>query len=249
MMRFRRAAPGFSIVELMVATLIAMVVFGLGFTIINKITQARTQTAARVRASENARLFFQLLEKDLAAANPGPHNMVKDRTLVPGYPCAAPQATVLEEDLGGGVYADILQFYTRADAATVTDEYVFVRYFVNRANNTICRHVIAVPNSDESIAPELTENPLPYTNDAAIVQFALFDEVKSFYVVHRIWNETNKALTPTGLQDYQEADPATIQNATHLRVMLVMRYSVDGGTTFLERTFSKVLELPWRAGS
>jgi hypothetical protein len=32
--------------------------------------------------------------------------------------------------------------------------------------------------------------------------------------------------------------------ATHIRVLLVLRYSSDGGKTYQERTFTKVFELP-----
>jgi len=256
---YRRGHAGFSIVELMVVTLISLIVFGLGLTIVNAITRARNQTTARVRASENARLFFQLLEKDLAASNPGPHDMVRDRLPAPpsaAYPLTVStpgQSTVLEEDLGG-VVVDILQFYTRSDTATVTDEYVFVRYFVNRANNTLCRQVIPVADTNPANAPELMDDPLLHTNTIApaALQFALFDEVKSLFVVHRVWDQTEKALKPTSIPEYQEVtrpvDQALITNATHLRVMLVLRYTIDGGTTYLERTFSKVLPAPWQNG-
>ncbi|MGD0090250.1 MAG: type II secretion system protein [Planctomycetota bacterium] len=77
---------GFTMVEFLVASAIALIILTVGFVTINGTIKATREATAMLRATENSRLFFQTLERDLAAAWPGPFDMVKgmDTTNITG---------------------------------------------------------------------------------------------------------------------------------------------------------------------
>ncbi len=243
---------GFTLLEMLVVTLISLVVFITGFVLITGTSEARAKAISRLRATENARLFFQLLERDLAGAYKGPGDVMTRGRLAAAtaYPVSAPYPIVIEDKDAGGVSYDILQFYTRADTHTVTDEYVFVRYFVNRADLTLCRQVLPYDPSLSAPPENVDPRPLLVTSievDPSVGAYTVFDEVTRLYVVHRLWNEQTKTLEPTGVSDQKETTGLSGEPVpgacTHLLVTLIMRYSQDGGKTYTDRTFTRLLPI------
>jgi hypothetical protein len=218
---------GFSLVEMMIASLIAMVIFVIGFVIITGTIRTKNESSARIRATENARMFFQLLERDLAGAFP----------LQAGVPPAV-EGIYLKDQLydeyditvgtnvstGNPIKIDnnnSLQFYTRIDGRGVTDGYSFVRYYINNQQQ-LCRQVIPFGDPDEIPTFEPIEDVLPL-ND-----FAMFDRVRSMYVTFHKWDEVDKDYFPK--LSSRDTLPRTdskgvlqpVSAATHFKVQLFL---------------------------
>ncbi len=66
-----RRAAGFSILELMIAGVIALVIFGIGLMMITGASQAHSDAKARIRMNDKARMFFEQFERDLSGAYTG----------------------------------------------------------------------------------------------------------------------------------------------------------------------------------
>jgi prepilin-type N-terminal cleavage/methylation domain-containing protein len=246
MTRPRPATHGFTLIELLVVSAIAMVIFLVGFQMINGTVALSARGTARIRATENARVFFQMFERDIASACPGLHGMVKTRTtaLSPAspYPSANVPMGVLERDADNKDH-DILQFYTKTDSPKAPDEYLFARYYVCRhpdtLENTLCRQTVSYIPTDP-VAPEL-QDPRELTDissgpeaDAAVTEFGLFDHADEMFVDYMLWDPVNKTTTKSTTPEDG--------NWTHIKVTIRIN-GKEGENTVLQ-SFSKVFEIP-----
>jgi len=252
---------GFTVLEMLIAASIALLVFGIGFVTINGTIRARSEAESQIRAAENARLFFQLLERDWAAAYPGPTEppgtyakMIKGNTPMPG---ATNPATIAIEDQVPDINAfntigsDIIQFYTHADmnpASTTAnpDRLVFVRYYVNPVDHTLCRQVL----------DDATHVPFEQNQSVAVKPYAtsdgnaMFDDVRQLVILHRTWRPDTKDFDPAL---YSTVDSSNYASSTHLVVKLIMRdkYAEErlkhdplATQQMLFRSFVRVLPIP-----
>ena len=165
--RFQRSR-GFTLVELLVAVFIAIIIFGIGFSILNAVMVAKKQTEARMRYSESARMFFEMFERDLAGAYGNP-------TIV-----AASYRDKLSQSGVTGVNSSVVEFTTTADSNSDVvkgTDYIAVRYYALASNGILYRQLYP------SAFPGLpSEDP----------QSALFADVTEFHVDYLQWDETYK---------------------------------------------------------
>lgn len=237
----QKCQAGFTVLEMIVATSIALIIFLVGFTLISGTSDTRTQSMARVRMTENARLLFQLLERDLAGAYD-----VGSFTLTSGN-----VGNVIMPNVDG--FNDALQFCTKLDTSNMTNQCVLVQYYVNPATsahspqNVLCRNVILVPSIKNPALPP----PTPLTTDPA---YALFDMVYGptaaivptmnyrFKIVGQRWDPIGKTFV----------SPAPAQPPyTHLQVTLILQYNdtnqsgqLQGTRPPVQNTFSKFIAIP-----
>lgn len=253
MLRMRSGARGFTIVEMMIAAFIAMIIFSAGFVVINGTIRARNEAAARIRATEHARLFFQMLERDLAGAYPAFANVTKESLLESGYDIAVGQNVSTGTAIT--IESDAIQFYTRIDGRGLRDEYAFVRYYINNRQQ-LCREVI--PSADPTTEPAIE----PIADVLDLQEFAMFDRVRSLYVSFHEWVEKDKDYFPQ-LSSRATLTGAEVARATHIRVQLFSFDTTgtiqvdDGGgvkivdqdverteVDFANRVMQKVLPIP-----
>jgi type II secretory pathway pseudopilin PulG len=108
----RSRARGFTVLELLIAAFIAMFIFGTGLTILTGANRVRAETQSRLKAGDSARMFFELLERDLAAANP---LIIRRSDLVNLMPSTTDKyylqmSTTTEEAAGGSEWV-LVQYY------------------------------------------------------------------------------------------------------------------------------------------
>ena len=210
--QIRRHARAFTIVELLIVTFLALIIFAVGFTAINTTVQARSESVGRVRAAESARQFFQLLQHDLATAYPEGNVSTKTQLVVPhtltndpvsGQALASPISTNYD-----------LNFFSRIDTRNVTDQFVAVSYFVNNFGE-LCRKVQYPPPGSNSITFQHDDN------------YAMFENVYSVTVNYEQWDPTQMKFIMPALPVPDGVTPQT--TATHLHVTLMM---YDGNFRF-----------------
>jgi prepilin-type N-terminal cleavage/methylation domain-containing protein len=220
-------ARGFTLIEMMIAIFIALIIFTIGFTAISSTIQARREAEARIHATENARLFFDMLQKDMATAYPVDSTNVNLPTMVvetPGQPI-----TVNKQNMT--VTNDRIEFFTHSDHRGLTDQYVFVRYFVNSLGH-LCRQ------TNQAATPDLAFVPFTQTDDAS----ALFDQAFAILVSPGQWQESSKTMAVS------PAPPCTT-TTTHLQVTLYM-FGYNGATLATDnqaqtkRVFNKSIPVP-----
>jgi len=227
---------GFTLIELLVVSAIAMVIFIVGFQLIAGTAAVSARGTARIRATESARVFFQMLERDITGAYPGPSSMIRSMVPFSGvYPASNVPIGVREKD-SDGVEHDILQFYTKNDSPTVTDEYLFVRYYINRYpdefDSTLNREVHFVTDPATEI-PEITD-PRGAT-ELPNPQFALFDHADRLFVDYMLWNDTLKTMT-------KSATPENPSTWNHIRVTLRINALEAGKVVY--QSFTKTFPIP-----
>jgi type II secretory pathway component PulJ len=148
----RRRAAGFTIIELMIAAVIALIIFGIGLMIITGASQAHTDARTRIRTNDKARMFFEQFERDLSGAYTGRYH--RD---------ALVQATT-PLSLIAGTYACMTTTTEDFTAGTGT-EYQSIRYYVVNATNNkhLCRETIRnaalpdtlVPSNDDILCRDI----------------------------------------------------------------------------------------------
>ncbi|MEI6236951.1 MAG: hypothetical protein WCT04_28160 [Planctomycetota bacterium] len=252
----RRRTAGFTLIEAIIASGIALLVFGVGYTAISTTVTASNIASARIRDTENARLFFNMLERDLSTAVPGPTYMSKSALTLAqsGYtPLPQGNAIVLNE-YDGRALSDIIQFYCRTDhPGAPTDPLeplLFVRYGLCRVEgiNAICRQTDThTPGATSIQCPDqltgvdsftsIDMNPLALTNHATSESLALFDNVSRLVIVLQQWDPLNRKYIP----------PVTVNSADSILVTII--FGDEGNktphaTTQVTRTYSKIFQLP-----
>lgn len=185
---------GFTILELIIASSIAMVVFGVGYLAISTTVSASNESAARIQETENVRLFFNMLERDLASAFAGPGNIQKVRQQVPTYNPNPPPMVMTETINSVSPQSDIMQFYCRTENPSAgADDFGFVRYYLNRADNSLCRQ-FTLDSAGNNFAGNLPDSfdPTLFTNASNNSTYALFDSVFKLTVTYQHWNPVTR---------------------------------------------------------
>jgi prepilin-type N-terminal cleavage/methylation domain-containing protein len=255
----RRA--GFTLVEMLIAATIAILIFFVGFVMITGTVRARGETMSRIHATESARLFFQMLEKDLASAHPGGYGMKMGTAPVPG---SNPYTLVLNETTAT-LTSDLIQFYTHNDlsvespGAEAPDRHVFVRYYVNHTDHTLCREV-----HEDSTQQVQMEADFPPATTILRDPRALFEDVRQVLIDFQYWDDRDKSMKPLPgnpklvYDGTQFLEGGTPRVPTHIVVTLVMydpyaeaRMKNDptvigpgGDLNLIYRAFSKTLPIP-----
>ena len=263
----RGRAAGFTLIEAIIASGIALLVFGVGYTAIATTVTASNIASARIRDTENARLFFNMLERDLSTAVPGPTYMSKTPADLPQSGYVLPQfppptgtlgnAIVLNETGGPGL-SDLIQFYCRTDhPGSQTDPVeplLFVRYGLCRVEgvNAICRQTdVLTPGATGDLFPDrltgedpnllpqihLDMNPLALTNDKKSEGLALFDNVSRLIITLQRWDPSTRKYIT----------PVIDGSADSILVTII--FGDEGNktphaTTQVTRTYSKIFQLP-----
>ena len=220
-------ARGFTLIEMMIAIFIALVIFTIGFATITATINARHEAEERIRSTENARMLFQMLEKDLGNAYPiTPTSDITtiasstsftiniDNKPITNAPPGAPVALSIPNDH--------LEFFTRLDHRDLSsggfvdtpDTYVFVRYFVNNLGH-VCREIHTVDHpGDVSLFPF----------NAADDSHALFEFAYSMLVIPQPVERYNQE------HDSGKSTPPCTTLTTHIQVKLFMLGSAGAAT-------------------
>jgi prepilin-type N-terminal cleavage/methylation domain-containing protein len=231
-----RGSPfGFTLIEMIIAVFIALIIFMVGFSSISTTMAVRKDSEARIGATEDSRMFFQLLERDLAGAYPMSFLNLNN-------PAGGPPQDSLTQKINGKTVAISpsfrLEFYTRVDHRGVADQLVFVRYYVNN-NAHLCREVVdsidpaSIGSADtRHHYPLLTTQIPPFTpaTDLKDDTDAVFDQTNSLIINPLQWNADQKVYTACAWGQ-----------ATHFQVELMM-YDLKGFPP--KRSFIRTIELP-----
>jgi type II secretory pathway component PulJ len=212
-----RAARGFTVLEIVVASSIALFVFAVGYLALHTATRTSDETTKRIRDTENARMLFNMLERDLATAFPGPGNLLKKRETLSQQSAYShnansdPSPLVLTETVNPSTpTSDVIQFYCRNDVPGVRDEIVLVRYYVNRKDHTLCRKAVVydplAPATPGHEFPDY-EDPKGTLTNADNSDQALFDNLRQMTVTFQQWRPELKHYA-TGVQMIPPASDA-----------------------------------------
>ena len=225
----RRCRAGFTVLEMIVATVSALIIFLVGFTLISGTSEERAQSMTRVRMTENARLLFQLLERDLSGA----YDVVYPPLATTPFTFMSNTVIILNSPNNGNY---VLQFCTKVDTPNMTNQYVLVQYFVYPTANVLCRQVTTVNSIPTTATPP----------DTTVSTYALFDMVYGpaaainvpnpqyrFQITGQQWQPVTKTFSLSPSTPY-----------THLQVTLVLQYNQNANTTPTTVTFSKYIAIP-----
>jgi type II secretory pathway component PulJ len=214
-LRGERRPGGFTLIELLVSAAIAMVIFAIGFVILNGATQARSETQARIQATDYARMFFNMLERDLAGAYPGPWTDPYSKADLVYTPA--------------GASGNAIEMTTTSEHPNPGQEIVSVRYYVLGATKRLYREVSTTqPSASAPIGDPLSPTALSTSND-----FALLPNVETLTAQFYKWDEALKGWAPATAPAYSDA--------THLNVRMDFR---DPNEKQPNRSFQKLIPLP-----
>lgn len=214
---------GFTLIEMMIAIFIGLIIFTIGFTAISSTMSVRKESEAKIRATANAQLLFNLMRKDLEGAYPINSAAVNLSTL-------STESSYIVTYLGKPVSSitDRMELFITPDLRGKTDQYTFVRYFVNSYGH-LCRQVVS--GSD----PVAIIPPFDKDDDSA----ALFDGAFAMHVNWSQFDDSAKSFTPP-LPNF--APPPIAANATHLKVDLFL-FGLDAAPQN-QRLFSAIVQIP-----
>ncbi|GMV78991.1 MAG: hypothetical protein AMXMBFR7_01750 [Planctomycetota bacterium] len=206
--RVHQSTVGFTLVEMLIAVAIAILILALVFTILNGASAAQTSTRTRIQASEGARVFFEVLERDLAGAFPGPWLPAFQKSDLAPPGSAIPDAAV-------GIHGEVIKMTTTSDTRLPGNEYFSVRYYV--ARKEIGEEKRLYREVDPAQSPTTTF-PFITDPDAATVstENVLCMGVRRLRVQYAKWNSAEGRIEPVS-----ETDPLS----SHLDV--VIEFGVD----------------------
>jgi hypothetical protein len=193
--------------------------------------------------TENARLFFQMLERDLAGACDA--NGFTSATIF--LPDTQPQ----------NPYDNVVQFFTKADSATMTNQCVLVQYYISTTvtgvmvQSALCRQVINpattplpspsgpwVAPSNPSCLFDMVYGPVPLTTNG-VSQYRL-------QVIPQLWQPATQTFWTSG-----SSTPPSSPPYTHLLVKLALQYNDPntlaqnaGSAPPSQNWFSKMIAIP-----
>lgn len=238
----RRRPAGFTILEMIIAATISLMIFGIGFYTITASQRVQSETTRSLRHAENARMFFEMLERDLQGAYAGWFIDTKAKLVEKDSPTSPTQRY------------DALRFFSRLDYVNAAPDGVFlVRYYVapkdstgTKVLNQIRREVwtgYITPGSNQFVETSVAT----YANSLDNVSGAVFDEVDRIRIDFRIYHPETKTFEPA-LESPNDLDPALVPQATHMLVRLFLKDDGRGNQqdagVVLPRLYQKVFALP-----
>lgn len=238
----RGASRGFTLVEVMIGMFISAVIFLAGFMILKGASNVRSASLQRVAVADNARVFFALLKREIAAAGPGPWDpaMKKEDFGGPDY------KTIAVTTHSDPYFQRSLLYQDADDKLETAPAYVSVRYSVDGAGRLKREVSFKAVEYDENGDPLDDDKTTIFDADAPTVSETLFGDVKELRVYFLRWNEADKRLeqVPEGLGEEN--------TATHLNVELKLFLSEKTADKDAERdaegkpfrTFSCLFEIP-----
>ena len=247
---------GFTLLEMLVVAAIAMVIFIAGFTAISGTALARSTSVNRVRAVESGRLFFQMLERDMAGAYPGYNVAVKAQIGYRGVLSGTDPASGMP--LASTIDTDDIQFFTTTDSDGIRNQTLAVRYYVNNFGQ-LCRIVVPYVYDPAnpvpaSLPPVYDSTTSPATDERAIDSYAMFEDVYAMNVSYDRWDPVAKTFKVVYKWDNPSATFVPINAAdagspTHLHVMLRLfdRTGASKDTpvqSLPQRTYDKRIAIP-----
>lgn len=249
--RRRRAnTGGFTILELIIAATISLIIFGIGFYTITASQRVQAETTRSLRQSENARLFFDMIERDLQGAYPAWFIDEKMDLVLPETPT---------------VKTDALQFLARLDNARRAPDAIFlVRYyvvekdstgrFVNQLRRRIDADYVRTGFTFTGVEPNAELTAVPMIDD---FDSTVFDGVRSVSFSFTRYDSVSKTYTPPVDQvailhpnPANLSDPRNdeVRRATHLLVRLFMNDDGRGNQkdlgVVMPRMYQKAIPLP-----
>jgi prepilin-type N-terminal cleavage/methylation domain-containing protein len=259
---------GFTLVEIMIATGIAGFIAFVGYFAISTTITASNAATARVRDTENARLFFSMLKREIATAFPGPGNMIKGRgdASITNYDPNNNQSSLVLSDKSANPPSDVIQFYSRVDSPSLQeDQVLFVRYYMNRADNTLCRQ--AQPCNPTGTPPNATSpyDEIPPNISKSDALWPLFDNVRSLRITFEQWDPNAKVFnSEVGAKPVSPSVCDTLLVTLTFTDVVAQKAIVAGGTSATNassststpstfdlqtaRTFSTVIPIPTTFG-
>lgn len=247
---FVRRPAGFTILEMIIAATISLMIFGIGFYTITASQRVQSQTTHSLRQAENARLFFETVERDLRDAYPAWFIEEKMHLVVPETPAAK---------------TDALQFFSRMDSARAAPDAIYlIRYFVvekNSAGRVVnqIRRRVDVDHARTGVSFSGAPAGLDYDDVGLQDDFdsTIFDEVRSVSFSFTRFDTVTKTYTPSIDQvAILQPDPlnlanpvnAEVRQATHLLVRLFLkddgRGNLKDSGVVLPRMYQKAIPLP-----
>lgn len=210
---------GFTLVEMLIAVFIAMIIFAIGFTLLNGANKARSDAQSRIRTFDAARLILDRIERDFKDAYPGP--WATDKTqLVATYP---------------GPAGNVLEMTTTTDTqnttvlATGLPGIYSVRYYVLASNQILYREYAVDP-------PDATQPSFRGVTPTASADFALLPDVASVTFEPYHWDDALKKHA-TGAADFSDA--------TEINIRLVLISVRDSNGAVKEKsTFQRIVPIP-----
>ena len=224
---------GFTLIELLIAAAIALLIFAVGFSILLGATKARSEVQSRLSTTESARLFFQLLERDLTAALPSPSSWTP--------PLHRKQDLI--EDLETSETNAVVRMLTATEVASPTgQEAVCVRYYlwnsglVKPKAKVLFREVALGQPAPDITGPGFKDHSAMDNGAAALLPGA--DMLCAYYLR---WYEEEKVYLcwrkRAGTWEWQKPDGTFLNDglglnaATHLEIGVGF---LDPNTRFLD---------------
>lgn len=246
----RRLRSGFTLIELLISAMIAILIFGIGFAIMNGAMLARAHASGRIQSTESARILFDRLRADLDGAIVGPWTAPTNKSNLVRTAGSADQlgpTLVLTTPKNDYAQAQIDAFEAKLAALSFTvtiDTDLAVssmRYYCMKdgsADGTGTMHREISLLQPPGVVDPFHYRPVP----ASEPESALFPGVSGFEAVYWRWNTTTRVLEGP----YSIANPldvAEIPTCTHLEVTLTF---LDPNKKLADRvrTFRELLVLP-----
>ncbi len=225
-------AAGFTLIELLIAMSIAVLIFTIGFTILQGTRVAQREAKSRILATEQARLFFEMVSRDVAMSYPGPFVDLNEK------------AELRKTFLGPAPYrGNVLQLttrnidYTDLQVGTFLDRYkdktgIDLDLNSGLAISNIRYYVVLQPKDPLNIIANDTgflyrevslvqgptnpaTDPWPELNPPHDFRFAMFRGVNTLEIGYAEWDTAKKKMLG-------ESDPSfsNIANADYLDVRI-----------------------------
>lgn len=242
-----RRPRGFTIVEMLIAAMIAILIFGIGFAIMNGAMMARAHAAGRIQSTESARIFFDRLRADLDSAIVGPWTAPTNKSNLVRTAGSATQlgpTLVLTTAKTDYAQAQIDAFEAKllalsftvnidADLAVGSMRYYCMKDGSPEDTGTMHREISLL--QPPGVVDPFHYRPVPVLEPES----ALFPGVSGFEATYWRWNPTTRVLEGP----YTIADVAEIPSCTHLEVVLTF---LDPNKKLPDRvrTFRELLAFP-----
>ncbi len=148
--------------------------------------------------------------------------------------------------------SDILQFYCRTEETQTRDECLFVRYYINKYDHTVCRQAtIYDPNGvSPAILPDYSD-PRLLTN-ATNSDLAIFENARTLAILFEQWDPNQKLFikegAPADNPPARDTLQVTLIFTDQYKQARMDAYHADSSNKIYQanafRTYSKVFAIP-----